>query len=134
MSLYTPLITEVAELVRERALGTVGVDIFIGELPQDVTEGFFLVSAPSPAPHQYLDTEYTVIDFWYRTSHTAKGYEKMEQLKNAFHRRENYQTANWYIYFSEVLGSISDVDRDKEGGKLLRLSIQFICRNLNGIS
>lgn len=134
MSLYTPLITEVAELVRERALGTVGVDIFVGELPQDVTKGFFLVSAPSPAPHQYLDTEYTVIDFWYRTPSTAEGYEKMEQLKNAFHRRENYQTANWHIYFSEVLGSISDVDRDKEGGKLLRLSIQFICRNLNGIS
>lgn len=134
MSLYTPLITEVAEMVHQFALGQVGVDVFVGELPADVVKGFFLVSAPSPAPHQYLDTEYVVIDFWYRTPSTAEGYEKMETIKNSFHRKANYQTTNWYVYFSEVLGSISDVDRDKEGGKLLRLSIQFICRNLNGIS
>lgn len=134
MSLYTALISDVADYLQQRGLGVVGEDVFIGELPQEVESGFFIVSAPSPAPHQYLDTEYTVIDFWYRTPHSETGYQKMEQLKQTLHRRENYQLQSWYIYFSEVLGSISDVDRDKEGGKLLRLSIQFICRNLSGIS
>lgn len=132
--IYTSLITDVADFLQQRGLGTVGTDIFIGELPQDVTAGFFLVNAPSPAPHQYLDTEYNVIDFWYRTPYTETGLQKMEQIKQTLHRRENYQLQNWYIYFSEALGSISDVDRDREGGKLLRVSIQFICRNLSGIS
>ena len=108
--------------------------IWWGEIPQGITEGLYMVAAASPPPHQYVDTEYPVIDFWYRSPSTAKAEEKMRLVFNLLHRRQNWQTANWHIYFSQALGAIVDVDRDDEGGKLLRLSVQFICRNLNNVS
>lgn len=108
--------------------------IFTGELPQDVVEGLFIIPAPSPPPHEYVDTEYAVIDFWYRSPNSDRAQVAMEHIYELFHRSYNILTPNWNIFFARALGTIADVDRDLEGGKLLRLSVQFICRNLNHIS
>lgn len=108
--------------------------IWVGELPETAEEALWLVEAPSPPPHDYVDTEYTVIDFWVRSAHTERAHALLEQVYSNFHRRYGYRTANWTIYFSRALGSIVDIDRDREGGKLFRLSVQFICRNLNNVS
>lgn len=108
--------------------------IFTGELPYDVNEGLFVILSPSPPPHQYIDTEYTIIDFWYRSAHTDRAYDKLRAVYDLLHRRSNWDTANWHIYFSQALGGIVDADRDANNGKLLRLSVQFISRNLNSVS
>jgi hypothetical protein len=108
--------------------------IFTGELPSGIVEAIWLVEVPSPPPHNYLDVEYPVIDFWARSPHAARAHALLEQVFNLYHRRYNYETANWHVSFSRALGIIVDVDRDAENGKLFRLSVQFICRNLNNIS
>lgn len=108
--------------------------IWVGELPETAIDAVWLVESPSPAPHNYVDTEYPIIDFWARSPDTDRAHRLLELVFSNFHRRYGYETANWHIYFSRALGSIVDVDRDKEGGKLFRLSVQFICRNLNSVS
>lgn len=108
--------------------------IWVGELPDDATEAIWIVEAPSPPPHNYIDTEYIVLDFWARSPKTDRAHALMELVFNNFHRRYHYDTANWHIAFSRALGSIVDADRDREGGKLFRLSVQFISRNLNNVS
>lgn len=108
--------------------------IWVGLLPDDAVEALWIVEAPSPPPHNYVDTEYTVLDFWVRSPKTDRAHAMLELVYNNFHRRYHYDTANWHIAFSRALGSIVDVDRDRESGKLLRLSVQFICRNLNNLS
>lgn len=128
------LVRELATLMQDALLGTVGTDIFIGELPESIVEGFMLVNSPSPNPEKYIDHEYIVVDFWYRSPHTDAAYSKLRDAYNFFHRKYHYQTSNWHIFFSEAIGNINDVDRDREGGKLYRLSVQFICRNLNNVS
>lgn len=133
------LIKEIAELCENFQIGKYSGDgsdrtIFTGLLPDDATEALWLVEAPSPPPHSYVDTEYTVIDFWVRSPKTLRAHALLELVYNNFHRRYHYDTANWHIAFSHALGSIVDMDRDIEGGKLMRLSVQFICRNLNNLS
>lgn len=133
------LTREIAELCENFQIGTFAGSpttrtIFVGELPEDATEAIFIVEAPSPPPHQYVDTEYTVLDFWARSPKTDRAHALLEMVFNNFHRRYHYDTANWHIAFSQALGSIVDVDRDRESGKLYRLSVQFICRNLNNHS
>jgi hypothetical protein len=108
--------------------------IWVGDLPESAVEAIWLVEVPSPPPHSYIDTEYPVIDFWSRSPHSDRGHLLLEQVFNNFHRRYGYRTANWTIYFSHALGNIVDVDRNAEGGKLYRLSVQFFCRNLNNLS
>lgn len=133
------LIKEVAELCENFQIGIfagapANRTIFVGTLPETAEEAIWLIEVPSPPPHQYIDTEYTVIDFWSRSGHTDRARALLELVYNNFHRRYGYRTANWTIYLSRALGGIVDVDRDTEGGKLFRLSIQFICRNLNNVS
>lgn len=133
------LVREIAELCENFQIGVFAGapatrTIWVGELPDTATEAIWIVEAPSPPPHQYIDTEYTVLDFWVRSPKTDRAHALLELVYNNFHRRYHYQTANWHIAFSRALGSIVDVDRDREGGKLFRLSVQFICRNLNNLS
>lgn len=131
---------EIGQLCDDFNLGIFGTasptarTIFVGELPDFANEAIWIVEAPSPPPHNYIDTEYTVLDFWSRSPKTDRAHKLLEDVYNTFHRRYSYNTANWHVSFSRALGSIVDVDRDREGGKLFRLSVQFICRNLNNIS
>ena len=132
--LYVDLDVEITTLMQSLGLGTVGVDIFNGQLPQGVVKGFYIVPSQSPSPEKYIDHEYPVIDFWYRSPYTGEAKAKMRELYTKFHRAYNMDTANWHIFFSEALGGSMDMDRDAEGGKLEKLSVQFICRNINSIS
>ena len=132
--------TEIAEYLDAHNVGTFSTanpddrTIYVGELPQGLVEGLMILNVPSPPPHRYIDTEYTVLDFWARSNHSDRGYALLEQVFELLHRRYAYQTKNWNIMFSQALGAIIDADRDREGGKLFRLSVQFICRNLNHVS
>ena len=133
------LVKEIAELCENFQIGKFSGDgtdrtIWIGDLPETATEAIWLVDSPSPAPHVYIDTEYSVIEFWSRSPHADRAKALLELVYNNFHRRYHYDTANWHVSFSKALGGIVDVDRDAEGGKLYRLSVQFICRNLNNLS
>lgn len=133
------LAKEIAEVCENLGIGKISGDgsdrsIWVGEMPDDVTEALWLVETISPPPHTYIDTEYPVIDFWAISPNSDRGHAILENVYRNLNRRYHYQTANWLIDFSHALGSIVDVDRDSENGKLFRLSVQFICRNLNNLS
>lgn len=134
------LVKEVAQLCENYGIGVYSPadpanrTIYTGLAPDNLSEGIWLVEAPSPPPHHYVDTEYIVIDFWARSNHSDRAHALLEMVFNNLNRRYHYDTANWHIAFSHALGSIVDIDRDSEGGKLYRLSVQFICRNLNNLS
>jgi len=132
--LYKDLIQELPAYMQTLGLGAVGTDIFVGELPQGIVKGYFLVESPGPAPEKYLDHEYQVIDIWYRSPYAGEAIGKMREVYTNMHRRYSYNTDNWHVFFSEALSNVQDFDRDLENGKLLRLSVQFMCRNLNSIS
>lgn len=144
------LIVEVAEDAANHGFGVFGTNdpslrtIFWGEMPASVRgidglehsipEGILLIDVSSPPPEQYIDTEHLIIDFWVKSPHSDRAKAMMRNIYNTYHRRNNWDTTNWHVYWSRALGNIIDADRDREGSKLLRLSIQFICRNLNNIS
>jgi hypothetical protein len=109
-------------------------NVFVGTLPEDVQECLMIVASASPPPHQYIDTEYLVIDFWSRSAHTDRSKALLRSVYELYHRRYAYDLGDWYVSFSQALGSIVDADRDAEGSKVYRLSVQFICRNTNHTS
>lgn len=150
MSVFRELEYEIAQDLETHGIGIFSPadpsnrTIFIGELPDSVestagvevpiTDAILLIPVPSPGPHQYIDTEYPIIDFWARSPHSDRAKALLRQVFETYHRRAGYSTVNWHIYFSRALGTIVDVDRDSEAGKLFRLSVQFLCRNLNHVS
>lgn len=134
------LIKEIAQLCENFNIGVYAATdpadrtIFTGELPDFATEAIWLVESIGPPPHKYIGTEYIIIDFWARSAKTSRAHALLDLVQINFHRRYAYETANWHIAFSHAIGTIVDVDRDQENGKLFRLSVQFICRNLNIVS
>ena len=133
------LAREIAELCENYGIGlfsapTATRTIYVGQLPANVAEGLLIIESASPPPHTYIDAEYPVLDFWAVSPHTDRAHATLEKVHSALHRKYNYNTANWHVSFSKSLGSIIDADRDNNGGKLYRLSVQFTCRNLNNIS
>jgi hypothetical protein len=147
---FRELIVEVAHDMDDNSLGVYATSspelrtIFTGEMPDmvkdssgtdhPIVEGIVLVNVPSPPPHQYVDTEYLVIDFWSRSPHSDRSINLLRQVFNLYNRRYDWDTLNWHIYWSRALGGIVDADRDLDSGKMFRLSIQFLCRNLTNIS
>lgn len=131
---FGELEVEIAHEMATRLGMTTGTNVFIGEAPQDIVEYINVIAVPSPPSEKYINTEYVVIDFWSRSPHTDRSKALLRNVFELYNRRYAYQTNSWYIYFSHALGSIVDTDRDAEGGKLFRLSIQFTCRNITEIS
>lgn len=136
----TRLAKEIAELMDAANIGVYSTanpdarNIFTGTFPEGISQGISIIESPSPPPEKYVDTEYLVLDFWSRSDSTDQAHNLLELVYGYFNRKNGYSTANWYIYNSAALGGIVDVDRDREAGKLYRLSVQFICRNLNNVS
>lgn len=128
------LMDKIADELQSNGIGTVDTDIFIGQLPQEVEQGMFLVEVPGNPPNMWVDTEEPVIDFWMRSDHTAAAYKKLRDVYNLYHRRANYPLGDWYIYFSHALTNVQDMDRERESGKLFKVSILFECRNINNVS
>lgn len=113
---------------------TPGTNLFDGQLPQGVSNAVLIVPAPSGAPHEYIDNESLVIDFWTLYDNTPAGYDMARQIFQQLHRKANYSLNNWYIYSSLAEGGILDVDRTDEGIKQHKISFLFTCRSLADIS
>lgn len=134
------LAKEIAELLDAAGVGVYSTanpttrTIFTGKLPSGVAEGINIVESIGAPPHIYTDQQYPTLDFYSRSDSPDQAHYLLELVFNLLHRRNGYSTTNWYIYNSSALGDIVDLDEDRETGKLYRLSIQFICRNLNNVS
>jgi hypothetical protein len=113
---------------------TPGTNIFDGLLPENAKNAIMIMPSPSNSPHEYINTESILIDFWTMYDHTPDGYDMIKQIYSLFHRKENYTLDNWYIYSSLISGNIIDSDRTAEGSKLYKLSVLFTCRPLADVS
>lgn len=123
---------EIANYLDDAGFGTVGTDIFIGQLPSNTT-GVFVVHLGG-ANDLYTPIERPVLDIYaaYTSANTAV--TKLEDIKRYIHRMYDTETTNAVIYSILALGDIEDVDRDLEYNKTFKLSIQLIMRDKTLIS
>lgn len=137
---YIDLLDELATFVSTQLGMTLGVNFFIGELPetginsvanQDV---IYFVATPAPAPDMYVDTETRMLDIYAVSSSSQTAKVLLRRIYDILQRKGNYTLVNWYVYFSYANSTIRDEDRTQEGSKLFSQSWTLICRNLNNIS
>ena len=128
-----PFVYEICEYLGSKTSFTFGTDVYVGELKRDV-DGVYAVESPSQNPDMYTATEYHDVDFYIKYARAVTTFEKAQIVYNLFHRLHHYTTTSFDVYFSYATSPVADLDREFENGKLLRLSVRFICRNLNYIS
>ncbi len=136
----TELIVEVARDVANRGFGVYGTSnpdlrtIYTGLMPDTCVEGILITEVVSPSPHEYVATEYPILDFWAKSPKSDRARDLLRSVYDTFHRRYGYSYDDWYVYNSRALGAITNADSNNESSKLYRLTVQFRCRNLNTVS
>lgn len=128
------IIDAIAELLEDSSIGTVGTDIYIGELPFDKADIISLLLVPSPEPNKSIPYYTQMIDVWVRFKSYDDGMAKMQEIFDLFHRIENYEVEGYHVYLSYALGMIDDMDRDSERRHLFKLTLGFIFRQSESIS
>jgi len=123
------LIDDIASYLEDEEIVTVGTDLFVSELPFDVSDCLALVLAPSPAPNQALAYYTQAIDIRARYANYEEGYNKLKEIFDLLHRKNNYTLGNYYVYISLAASLIQDNGRDIERRHLFQLSLEFIYRD-----
>ena len=129
-----PFVKEICQLLATNSsgrftFGSGNTNLKIGEIIRNV-DGVYAIPVPTIAPDKETEVEYYQIDFWRRCKDSATGYDDLQFIQRYFHQKKHYETDNYQVYLSLATSQIQDLDRDAEGGKLLRTSIFFITRYL----
>ena len=115
---------ELAQYLEDNTSLVVGTNLMIGELLRGV-EGVFLTISSGSEPDRYLPTFNETIDFWSIYKDSEDGYNILKTLYFLLHRREHYNLTSYHVYYSNALGQIADFDRDAEGRKIWKLTVDF---------
>jgi len=112
--------------------GTVGTDIFVGEIP-DGQNGLFVI-ATGGSMNNYLPIEESVLDIYCKDTSATRCVNLLNDIKRFIHRMHNTVLTDTYIYSILVLGDITDVDRDLETAKIYKITVQVSARDTSLLS
>lgn len=107
--------------------GTVGTDIFIGQIPA-TQDGIYIMRAGGQM-NNYVPIEESVVDIYVKNTTSQQAIQTLEQIKRYIHRMHSTTIGNDYIYTFLVLGDIEDVQRDLELAKIYKITLQVVHRD-----
>jgi hypothetical protein len=128
------MIEDLVDYLQTSGIGTVGTDIFVGELPLDKTDCIALMVSPSPDSDKSIPYFKQTIDVWSRFGTYEDGYNKLQEVFDLIHRAENYEFGEFHVYISYAAGNIVDNGRDAERRHLMQLTLGFVYRDTDSIS
>lgn len=123
---------EVATYLATAGFGTVGTDIFIGQIPAEVN-GLYVIRTGGQL-NNYVPIEEAVVDIYVKNTSSSEAVVTLENIKRFIHRMHNTSTTNAYIYTFLVIGDIESVQRDLEYAKVLKITLQVVHRSTSLIS
>lgn len=123
---------ELALYLQSAGFGTYGADIHVAQIPSG--ENGIYISRTGGSFNNYLPTEETVVDIYYKHTKSETCVTNLENIKRHIHRMHNTTTENAYIYSMLVLGDIENLERDAEYAKLYKITVSIMHRALSVIS
>jgi hypothetical protein len=123
---------ELANYLENANYGTVGTNIFAGQIP-DETNGIYIVRTGG-LPNNYVPIEETVLDIYVKSSSANDCITTLESIKRFIHRMHTTEINDAYIYTFLVLSDVEDVQRDLEYVKIFKITLQVVYRDTGLIS
>lgn len=117
----------VATYLDTAGFGDVGIDIFVGYIP-DETDGIW-VERIGGSLNYYVPMEESVVNIYVKDTSASSAIDKIEDIKRYIHRMYSVDSATSYIYTILVLGDVEDVARDLEYSKVYKLTVQVVYRD-----
>lgn len=122
----------IATWLQRMGFGTVGTDIFVGQIP-DGANGLYVVRTGGSL-NNYVPIEEAVLDIYVRDTSASDAISLIEGVKRAIHRMHTTEIGTAYVYTFLVLGDIETVERDLEYTKIFKITVQAIHRATGVIS
>lgn len=126
------LSSELATYLQTAGFGTVGTDIFVGQIPEG-TNGLYIVNSGGQLG-KYVPVNETALDIYCKNTKASTCISTLNNVKNYIHRMHNTVTANAYIYSILVIGDVEDVARDLEYAKMYKITVSVLNRATSVIS
>ena len=123
---------EVAKYLDNCGFGTLGTDIFVGQIPAD-TNGIWIEEAGGQLSN-YTPIEESVVDIFVKDIKSELAIQKLEQIKYHIHRMHDVSIDHTYMFTLLVIGDVIDSQRDMEYAKAYKITLQVMHRNTNLIS
>lgn len=117
----------VAQYLDGAGFGTVGTDIFVGQIPAD-TNGLYTMRTGGQLDN-YVPIEESVVDVYIKNTSSQEAIETLESIKRYIHRMHTTEIGNAYVYTFLVLGDIEEVSRDLEYAQIYKLTVQVVYRD-----
>ncbi len=122
----------VAQYLDNAGYGTIGTDIFVGQIPAS-QNGLYVLRAGGQQ-NNYVPIEESIVDIYIKDTSSSNAVSTLEQIKRYVHRMHSTSVNNDYIYTLLVLGDVEDVQRDLELAKIYKLTVQVVHRDTTLIS
>ena len=117
------VLTVFADMMAAAGLGTVGTNIFIGQLPAEIN-GIYLVRLGGTM-NNYLPIEETLVDVYIQNINAQTAVQTAETIKRTFHRHLETGSDEQFIYTILALSNIDDLGRDQEYGKMYKITFEI---------
>ena len=128
----TDIAYTVATYLQNAGFGTIGTDIFVGQIPADIN-GIYVVRSGGQL-NNYVPIEETVVDIYCKNIKSELCVQKLEQIKRDIHRQHTQTIGSSFIYTLLVIGDMEDVMRDMEYEKIYKITVQVVHRDTSLIS
>lgn len=109
-------IDDIADYLEDQSIGTVGTNIFVGNLPTNAPDDSVLVKVTGgAAPDHYLPTRMPSFQIYVRNSEYSAGTTKVEAIITAINKRTNLKlvTGGNYFYYITLEGDYGHIGRDE---------------------
>lgn len=117
---------ELANYLEDSGFGTVGIDIFVGQIPAE-QNGMYIMRGGGTL-HAYTPIEEAVIDIYVKATSANSAINTIEGVKRYIHRMYDTNTTNAHIYSILAIGDVEDLARDLEYAKIYKVTFQIMCR------
>lgn len=117
------ILSTFADKLEADGFGTVGADIFIGQLPAE-TNGIYL-QRTGGALNNYIPIEETFFTVYVQNISSETAIGVIENIKRTYHRHLETGDDNSVIYTILAIGDIADLGREIDYGKVYSISFNI---------
>ncbi len=120
-------IDDIAAYLEAQAIGTVGTDIFKGQLPDEpgLDNVIAVFERGGTAPSMDIPTKSPSFQVIVRNKDYAAGRDKLEAVRTALHRQYNVQLVTSGVYFYRIVATSEGGSIGRDAGNRDEFSINF---------
>ncbi len=117
---------DIGQLLQSKGIGTLGVDIFLGQLPAKPDDIIAIFEYAGEPPDLHWQGEYPRVQVLVRNKSYEKGREKIEEVKNVLHGVRETILGNKRYLLIQALQSPFFMQRDENNRAIFVCNFKII--------